>query len=399
MRLFKKYLANLFVTTGLLFFCSNIVAQQYKIILDEDLSPYAGASALGSTYNFYKYLDDRLVPSSAGKTGFGWGVARIGHLSVDYVISSYFMVFQHEVFGHGYRAREFDFSHIGYKINIASGATYFLYTDYYKLSIYQENALNAAGIEANTIFSQEIRQSFFADNKIDHRAATAYFLNQIEQLRYVYTTYDDANYFYRDGNDINNYIVGVNNYYGNRSTLSNSKMRAYILTDLLDPTLYVSLYCLWEYIIRGTPQVDLLMFNINDYKYLPTARTILAPYGLEFQLQNFIKTPQQQLIQFNLRYGSNSNINTVGIDLNVTPIWRYKKFVFSNNLSLWRQPEMVYANAAVAHQKFGGADFVRVEYNASKKFSLLLDVGYKTMGFMQGFQLGNNYIIRAGCKW
>lgn len=374
----------------------EVQAQKYYLLFDEDASPYEGASFFTSTYNFYKYLDDRFVLSSAGKTDLQWDLARAGHLAVNYALSSYFAVFEHEVFGHGYRAREFNFSAIGYDIHIASGATWYYSVDFNKLDIYQQNALNAAGMEANTVLSQEIRQPWFFSERIDNRDAMFYLLNQLGQLRYVYRT--SANNI-QDGNDINNYIRGVNRYYGNTSTLSNPKMRAYILADLLDPALYYSLYGLGKYLVAGSEHVKMYMFDIYGYQYLPTMRTILAPYGIEFQLQNFIKNKKEQLFQINLRYGSNEDINTFGIDFNVAPIWHYKKYEFANYFSVWRQPKLIYANAAVAKQALGFAEFARLKYHCTKKFALLVDMGYKTTGFLQGFILSNCAIVRLGCEW
>lgn len=375
---------------------SLVTAQPYQVIVDRDLSPYSGASMMISTYNFCKYLDDAYIPNNNNKYDSLRWVTRVVTLGGAYVINGYLMVTQHEIFGHGYRAREFDFSYIGYQIGYYTGATYFYTDDYDNLNIYKQNALNAAGIEANTILSQQIRMPWFKNQNIDYRDGLSYAINQLEQLRYTYiTSASDVN----DGNDINSYINGINRYYSNASVLSNAKMRSIVLCNLLDPALLYSLYGLGAYLFNNTKTVPLYMLDVTGYKYLPTVRAILAPWGLEFQLQNFIVTPQQKLIQAHIRAGSNSNITSTGLDISINPIWKYKNLLIGNQLSVWRQPNGGAANATVAHTQYGIAEFVNIEYKLHTKVSLIADIGYKTSGFMQGYWLNSGAIIRLGLAW
>lgn len=376
-------------------------AQDYQILFDQYESPYAGSTYFISGYNFYKYFDDQYIPSSQGQTDFFFASARIGKLSFEYILSSYFTVFQHEVFGHGYRAREFDFSKISYTIKIDSGSTYFTLNEYNQLNTYQQNAFIAGGLEANSVLAQKIRAPWFTNKIIDNRDALFYLLNQLEQVRYIYLT-PRQDLSGQDGNDINAYINGINKYYNNRSqigVLSINKLRTAILWDLLDPTLYYSIAELATYIYNGQPNINMFMLDVNQYKYLPIAHTILAPYGLEFQVQNILKTPSNKFMQLNLRYGSNSFINTFGIDFNILSIWEYKNIIVGNNFSVWRQPKMVYANALVARSSIGFADFISLQYKISKQLSLLTDLGYKTTGYLPGYMLSNAIILRLGCKW
>lgn len=379
----------LFLTT---FFAS---AQEYQIVFDKYWSPYSGASITTSTYNFYKFIDDRYLPNGEGKTDMSWGFARIGKLSLDFILGSFLSTAQHEVFGHGYRAREFSFSDVGYRIGIGTGATYFLLSDYERLNLYQQNAMNAAGMEANVILSEQIRNPWFSKKTIDYRDGLLYTLNQLEQFQYAYVTHDTE---LTSGDDIVNYSRGVNQYYGNNN-LSIGKIRTAVLWDLFDPALYYSLYSIGEFLVNGTPTATLGMIPIQGYQYLPAGRTILAPWGLEFALQNFIITPEKSLLQVNLHYGNNSNLSSWGIDVNFKPIYKRDRWIIGNQLSIWVQPSMSYANAALTHKKFGFAEFINFEYKTNNTFSFIGDLGYKTAGFMQGFILSNNFIVRIGFKW
>jgi len=390
----KRISAALLATLCL--FASLGTTQQYQIIVDRDLSPYSGASVMISTYNFCKYLGDTYIPKPNPQNPLRW-LIRTADLGVAYALNGYLMVTQHEVFGHGYRTREFGFNDVGYIIGFYTGATYFYLRDYNSLNIYKQNTLNAAGIEANTILSQQIRAPWFKSKKINYYDGLSYAINQLEQLRYVYVT--SANEFINNGNDINNYIRGVNSYYGDTTTLSNSKMQSIVLLNLLDPSLFYSLYGIGAYLYNGRTTTPFYMLNIYGYKYLPSVATILAPWGPEFQLQNFIETPQQQLIQAHLRGGSNNNITSIGLDVIISPVWQYKKLLVGNQLSIWRQPNVGAANAASAQLHYGVAEFVNLEYKIHSKVSLLADLGYKTSGFMQGYLLNSGAIIRLGLQW
>lgn len=370
-------------------------AQEYKILVDKHWSPYAGSTIATSTYNFYKFVDDKFLPNGEGYNDFSWMIARTGKISLDYILGSFLAVGQHEIFGHGYRAREFGFSYIDYLIGIGHGATYFLVSDYNDLNTYQQNSLNAAGMEANTVLSQQLRNPWLTQQNVDYRDALFYIINQYEQINYVYLTHpSDIN----DGNDVNNYINGVNNYYGN-NTLSNGKLRAAVLWDLFDPALFYSLYSLGDFFNNGNPNNILPMIPIENYKYLPAGRTIFAPWGLEFQLQNFVLTPENSLYQVNLRFGSNSNINSCGIDVKVKPIWQRDRLTVGNQFSMWVQPSMKYANSALTKNQFGFAEFISFEYRGGKEAAFIGDIGYKTNGYMQGFLLSNSLIFRIGLKW
>lgn len=373
---------------------TNVVSQEYSLVVDRYFSPYSGASITRSTYNFYKAIDDKYLPNGEGYNDFSWSFARLGKLSIDFVLGSFLSITQHEVFGHGYRAREFGFSHIGYDLYVTHGATYFLLEDYDNLNIYQQNAINAAGMEANKVLAKKVQRPWFKTRTFDYRDGLLYIFNKLDQVDYVMFTRSATA---SDGNDVNNYINGVNNYYGH-TVLTNGKLRTAELWDLLDPSLYYSLYALSNFLVNGTPTMSFPMLKINDYHYLPTGNTILTPWGVEFQLQNFIVSPQNELYQLNVRYGSNSNITSYGIDFN-QPIWKYDRWILNNQISMWVQPSMNYANALQTKRQFGFAEFVSFEYRAGENVSFIGDIGYKTAGYMPGFLLNNNYIFRIGIKW
>ncbi len=374
--------------------CASL-AQQYDFIIDRYASPYIGTKLNTSIYNAYKELDDIYLASSEGKQTFWWGLARLGKIIfMDGILSSYAMIAQHEFFGHGYRGREFGISGIGYKIAVTHGVTYFPIAQYNRLTYIQQAAISTGGMEATTILSQNVRQQWFLEQRIDRRDAELFVVSAMDQPNYIFGAKRDRTSV---GNDVHAYIQEVNSWHGN-TALSLHRLRKMAWWDMLDFTIYNAYYSICKYIIEGAFTSQLFMFEIQDYKYLPTTRTLLAPWGPEFQLQNHIVTPKHALWQVNLRYGRNSFINSFGIDVHMQPVYTYENFTFGNKFYLWRQPSLKYGSAAATKNIFGAADFVSVEYPVNKTFMWLGELGYKTAGFIQGDPLASSIVIRLGFR-
>ncbi len=374
----------------------NLPPQTYELIVDNYFSPYTGAALTMSAFNGYKLLDDRYNPSSEGKCSFWWGTGRFAKvLLLDLPVSTFLMITQHELFGHGYRLREFHVQGRSYDVGIFSGYAAFSQASFNKLTFPQKAAVDSGGMEATTILAAQQRQSWIMDGKLDHRDAVSYFFNSTDQYFYVHGTREDDR---NDSNDVQAYMNEVNNWYG-KQTLTMRKMRNWTTWDLLDPALWYSFLGIGTYIYDGSPTIPFYMFDINGYKYLPNTRSILAPYGMEVQLQNHIKTPTNQLIDINIRYGNNRPKTSYGLDVIIKPIWSYDKFDFGNRIFLWRQPQLSAATVETAGDRYGIAEYVNCAYNVNRNFALISEVGYKTPGYIQGEPLNSSVIVRLGFRY
>lgn len=388
---YKKLIATFLI----IFFAPFVSAEEYNILVDKHFSPYAGAYLMQDGYTAFKTLDDIYIPSSEGKRSLLWSLGRTGKLYLEMMLSSFMMVAQHEVFGHGYRAREFDFSHIGYEVNIASGATSFLFSDYLRLNLLQQSALNSAGMEATTILSQQIRHPWFMERCIDNRDALFYVISAIDQPNYIFSTNEGDT---TAGNDVNAYVLTINNWFGSNA-ITKKRLKQREVWDLLDPTLYFAFYTMGRYIATGVPTTCMPMFNVCGYDYLPTPRLLLAPWGPEFQIQNHLVSPNNRYIRLNLRYGNTAFIHSYGIDLMVRPIWEYYNFEFGTKLYLWRQPKMTSRSAQQAKNQVGAAAFVSADYKFNRCWYALSELGYKTSGYIPGDPLGNSWVWRLGIRF
>lgn len=385
---------KIFIISTLLL-CS-IRAGADSLIVDQYYSPYTGSALNLSAYHAYMKLDDRFLPSSEGKDSLGWTTARVGKLFIEYMLSSTLMVVQHEIFGHGYRAREYHFKPISYEIGIGWGSTGFSYEDFYSLSMPRRAALSAAGMEANAILSQEIRRGWMQNNVVDRREAILYLLTDLDQSEYILGTEDEST---SPSNDVNGYVQDVNTWYGD-SSLSKGKLRTYAIVDFLDPSLIMSFFSVGRYLVEGDPSVAMEMFDFGNYRYNFCGRLLLAPYGPEFQLQNYLSTPTLQFWQANVRYGNNSGVQSYGLDILTDKIWVYENWNFGNKFYIWRQPMFLQYNSGVdVPSRIGAAEFVNVRYKVHKNFAGYAEFGYKTAGYIQGIPLGNNWVWRFGVNF
>ncbi len=371
---------------------TTLIPATTGIIVDQYYSPYTGSSLNTSLFQCYKTLDDTYLYDSAGKINFLWGVGRLGKLYAEGFLFRYLTVDQHEIFGHGYRGREFGMTNIHYKVGVNSGWAAFDPIQYDALSLPESTALVAGGVEATTILSQQIRKNWFLSNQIDRRDARFYLYTALDQPSYILLSTSNAT----SGNDIVAYVNNINEWYGNQ-VISVSSLHNKAWWDLLDPTIYYSIYSIGTYIFESSAYTNMYTFNIKGYKYLPTPRLILSPWGPEFQIQNHIVTPTQQLLQINLRYGKTSFIKSYGVDVLMDNIYTYRDFVFGNKLYIWNQPQFLKQNTAVGiKNSFGVADYLSVEHKIYKDVSGYGEFGYKTAGFIQGNPLRNSWVWRLG---
>lgn len=369
------------------------VAKTDALIVDQYMSPFMGSALNLSMFHTYTFLDDKYLPSSAGKINVFWSLGRIIKLSWEDIFAQWQMVFQHEVFGHGYRLREYGFSDISYFVGIGHGWTAFDPIEFAALPFTKRAALSAAGMEANAVLSEQIRRNWIVDNQIDRRDAWLYWVTSLDQADYILGTTDSDSHL---GNDVNSYVLEVNDWYGN-TNLTKHKLRHYAYFDLLDPSLYMGLYEIGDYLLQGTPHMQIYMLNYKCYRYIFAPRLLLAPFGPEFQIQNYVLTPKKMLIQINVRYGNNSDIQSYGLDVFIDPIWQYKNWTFGNKLYLWRQPKFLKQNTAVGVKNgLGFGEFIAANYKLYKCLHAVGEFGYKTAGYAQGIPLGNSWVWRAG---
>lgn len=385
-----SWIILLFATT------QNAKADDFTLSIDKYYSPYMGSDLMITGLRGYQSLDDIIASSTEGNTSVCMTLIRSGKWLFEFTLSNFAMVVQHEVFGHGARAREFNLSDISYRLKLFSGTTTYSTTEYNALNVNQKAALNTGGVEASSILSQQIERGWMTNDIIDSRAATLFLVNSLDQSVYAFSTSGSA--FHPD-NDAVQYINNVNAWQGTNA-LTSHKLKISTLWDWLDPMIYMSGYELLKYIWEGQQTLNFSTLHVGNSRFMPTTRVLYAPWGPEFQLQNHFFTPAEKYIGVFLRYGKIGAATSYGADLFVNPIAEYECLSLRNQLSVWYQPHLMKNTTAQTNtNKYGFAEFLGAYYKINSSVYAYGELGYKVSGYLQGVQLSRGVIWRVGFKF
>lgn len=361
------------------------------LIVDQYLSPVVGAEGMFALLRGYQELDDYLIPSTAGDTSGSMILGRFGKYLFEGLLMNPAMITQHEVFGHGFRAREFGIP-ARYRINLFSGLTS-LTNQYFQLPRSEQIALTAGGMEATSILARQMRSRWLDYQCVDNREAHFYMKNALDQPLYILNA--PRTVHENDSNDVSSYIATVNSWYG-RQVLTTHRLRTQTLVDFLDPFLFYSVYSSVMYIIEGNQTWQYPMIPVGDnYRYLPMGRLALAPYGPEYQFINYLKGIDHTYVA-TLRYGKTGGRSSSGLTLEATRIWTSDLLTFDGRADIWYQPQLFVANPTLVKNRPGAALSVIARYRAFQCIDLMGQVGYKTTGYIPGEILKHSPILRAG---
>lgn len=357
----------------------------FAFSIDKDMSSTGSADFALSAIEGYRMLDDKFISNSDSIF-----VRGLGYFT-RFIFTQFIMVAQHEIGGHGYRARESGVKVRSYEINLldGSGSTSLNAAQFNKLHIHEKIAIDTGGMQATYLLSQKISDRYFDQREINPTLGIAYAFSSLDQPMYIYTT-KKGTLHKNDGNDVANYIKGVNSG-GGANPLTLSKMRGFAAVDLLDPLLYFSLY---SYIFNENIAVPMIEFN--GYGYLPAFRSVLAPFGPEYRFINHIRLNETYL-RVHLGYGKNKKAKAYHAGVKTNYFLKYDNFALGGELDLWRGPELL--TIGLAKQKVGGLVELNSKLSTMKDIALLFSVGYKTNGFIEGRPLKKSMMIRAGLEF
>jgi hypothetical protein len=366
------------------------------ITLDRHFSPFVGSEAMFTLLRGYQRFDDAVFTSSADDTSGAMILGRFAKWAlIEQTLTSLEMVAQHEIFGHGFRLREFNIP-AHYRVGPWEGKSSFSNAKYNQLSLSQKIAISTGGVEATGVMANQLRKRWNNDDymNIDSREASLYLISSIDQPLYVLDTKKKEKTQFPSGHDIGAYIADINQWH-QKSVLTAQKLRRKILIDFLDPYLFYSAYSIGNYMGTGNQTWEYPMLPIGDYRYLPAMRTALAPYGSEYQLLNFIKGPEHNIVA-TLRYGNTGGRHSSAAALEITRLFTSDLLFIDGKVDLWNQPKLFTSTAAAAKGRLGAAGSLIARYRITAPLELMGQLGYKTTGFIPGEALKHSPIIRVG---
>ena len=122
---------------------------------------------------------------------------------------------------------------------------------------------------------------------------------------------------------------------------------------------------------------------------------------MEYHLENYFRF-KGKIALIDLRFGDQKFYKSWGgIGVLVQNIYQHKRYAFDIDLNLWKQPGMEIGreNATLKGDGVGGSLSVRGNYDfadTKHPVSIFLELGYKSAGFIEGYDLDSSPIILFG---
>lgn len=387
-----------------------------SLMYDPGFTMRSGAEDLVTVHGGLAWAEDRFIKTRwfPEKTLLGKGAGMLCRFAKYYLIDvsvDYFAaVFSHEYFGHGARYREFEIGDIYYRFDWpppygAGGGEATASIGPGVISMQELIAILAGGIEAHsTLMNQLWNLRWTAKREMTYREASAYFWSWQVMFDYVQGT-EDALASVVDGNDITNYVMLLNEHAGYTDPdsllmdIKYLKDRTYI--SLANPYLVYSLYAMLKtYLLDGSISTGFPMLKIGGIEYLPAFRIGWAPFGIEYHMENFLRI-NNKVVWFDVRFGDETFYESWGgIGVLVKNFYANDKLSFDVRLDVWKQPEIELGDPRVyTGGGMGSAFSVRTYYCFEKPLNAIaavLELGYKSPGFLEGYYLDSSPIIMFG---
>jgi len=279
------------------------------------------------------------------------GIIRIGKFFLlDYPISIWTTVLQHEYFGHGARAREHGVT-ASYKLYspweywpFNNKRAYVRYENGYPEDIDKRLSLTLGGIESNNVLAQRLKRNIYKNGKISYCGALFFLSNKLYLNTYIYRTPDPISdpEGFRIYGDISAYLIEMDIKRGEEGSAKSAvddyrRLKKNSFYNLADPILWVSVYSIGRYLVVGRESLCIPYFNHRSTRFLPSARFNITPIGEEYYLDLYIKRD----LLFFAPYirdgkGPEGRFYGTGIEVDVEMIKR--GLLVGGEIDWWHQP-------------------------------------------------------------
>lgn len=406
---------SLIISLPLFAFAQN----HYEISVDPYFSPYMGSDWILTLHKSLEKKEDGLIkPKDPPRRGAMPVIGRALELGLFWIpINSFADVVQHEIFGHGYRARSIRCPIGGYKIEVpfpygsGGGATSWMPT--YSTTVGQYQAVNIAGLEAENILARQLKLKWLVDRHIEPRIESLYESAQLSPLLYALTdpveNEDNSAHPVLSPHDIESYLNTLNAMYPD-DFLSVHRLRESLYLNLLDPMIYYGFAASWYYIFTGK-SLFIPMIKIGPVSYLPNISVQLAPYGLEYYLENYFVYKNSPIYTY-VKGGKHNQLEYYGCGIHYDEILKQETFTIGMRFDSWYQPNFLLDWTLVEllegkrpagtiskafQRKLGASASIVSRFLIKDSLTYwYTDIGYKTKGYLPGFPLQSSPTIRIG---
>jgi hypothetical protein len=314
---------------------------------------------------------------------------------VDGALTSFFLTIQHEVFGHGARARE---EGQAPRFSLSVPLPYMLVLDpmtqFSGLAFVDRTGfadrdlpITLGGMESETFMTHLLAVRALS------RGGSLHFS---EQLTYLVGR---ASYGRRlverdvlgsrtDGSDPDTYVQQLMNrfnLFGPEEQLSVSqRLRVAWATQFLDPVWWLCAKQLFvDYLWRGERWARLPRVQIDQVGLLPALRFNFTPFGAEHILSVIVMHPRFTL-DVSARAVSSGLATSLGGGARLFGFKPVSWLELGGSLDVWLQPELLHdvRNAYDGRQRPGVSGMVEAHWRPLPRVGLVAQLGYKTNGYV-----------------
>ena len=388
-------------------------SRPYVVVFDRDMTPAAGTTDLLTVERAAADLEDRwLSPSrfdESTKTRRGLGIGyRLGKwFGLDLPQDHFIMVVAHEVFGHGSRLREIDANGISYGFDVpipyGPGGAVTRFDGDVTATRADALAVDTGGIEAQNVLADRIGWQALAAGAIHYREAWLYLESRLDGLRYIRSVSPRSS----EGHDVRSFLLDFNEGCGppECTPLSASTLKRRALLMLGDPMLAYAGYA-WavSYVVLGRTSGDLPMIALpRRVQYLPALRFEMTPYGTAVTTDhNFVRG--HRLTTVSVGVGDTDGRHAWDVGVAAANVLQRPWLRAGFAARVWRQPELDAPPDALPFMTgVLGAATARIPLGsgagAAARAGILVELGYKSDGFVRGERLHAGPIVRIGMTY
>ena len=368
-----------------------------------------GSENLFTFHSIWSAIDNEIIPTTLPflkkrnaltKTiNISYRLAKL--FLVDYPINFVLPSLNHEFVGHGMRVYQANGRIAEIRTPLPPPfMSSFPLISYYKmpgvLSTQQQDiAITIGGSEANTIMAEIIRKNVLVSGYFDYHAS----------FLYLYANNDLNGYaaFAGQLSDIKYYIENINILYkDNNKKMDNTKLLAYGIVGILgDPLNYYSFFNIFKnYLVDGSTRIFIPWIPLSHkihLHYLPKVRFGLTPYGVEFFVDNYVKH-RNTVYSLVVGFTDGTFDSSWRVQTKIWNIFIARNMSMNVEAQLWYQPEIQFFinNTMDKSEGLGGAVFLDFTHDALIRdvVGIMLQLGYKSPGFMEGELLQGSFIAR-----
>lgn len=358
-----------------------------------------------------KFLRTRWFDETGVLRKTGGAAGRLAKVALlDAPVDHFLVILTHEYTGHGARYRELDISSIDYGYDwpppYGSGGGH-ASADIGAGEITSDEliAIWTGGVESHRVLNGTLGLQWTTQRRMSYRDALLYFKSWVIAQTYIDGT-EATPAPQEHGNDLNAYVdlmnakAGYNDPSNLRMTVDDLKTRTRL--NMLDPMLFASMYALAKtYLWDGNTSNELSMLPVGPVGYLPGLRVGFTPFGFEYRVDNYLRFGRRAAL-IDVRVGDTTFYDGWGgVGVSVRNLYERKRASIDANLDLWKQPglELSGTPAGLKGLGFGGAASVRGYFGLGRRdkcVSAVVELGYKSAGFLEGHPLDAAPIVTAG---